>query len=410
MTSITLIRHAESQANVDHIWNGQIDGPLSAKGEATLDVLGERLGQQRFDVVISSPLERARRTAQAFASDFEVSEEYLELDIGKWEGKTRDQVMAESGDDLREAVLGRELAMGGTGESLNALHRRAVLALDTLAKRLGEEGRAAVVTHGGFIQEVLRGHLAGRSRRVHTFAGNTSLTRLVWSWGRPRLAVFNDMGHLAPRPAEVESHLEKGEPVIALIRHGQTRANTEGRWQGQGDWGLDDHGHEQAAALRDWYGQVGTVYASPLGRAQSTAGYVASNGIVTVDGLKEIAMGQWEGLTSDEIFEKWPGQMKTIYEEGVDLKRGETGESWGELTGRFRATVHGVEPSLEGPTVVVAHGGAIRAYVSSLTVTSDTHSESLYTPGNTSVTHVAMTGEGPLLLDYGVAAHVEKLS
>jgi broad specificity phosphatase PhoE len=65
---------------------------------------------------------------------------------------------------------------------------------------------------------------------------------------------------------------------------------------------------------------------------------------------------------------------------------------------------------LEGPTVVVAHGGAIRAYVSSLTVTADTHSESLYTPGNTSVTHVAMTAEGPLLLDYGVAAHVEKLS
>jgi broad specificity phosphatase PhoE len=58
---------------------------------------------------------------------------------------------------------------------------------------------------------------------------------------------------------------------------------------------------------------------------------------------------------------------------------------------------------------VVAHGGAIRAYVSSLTATTDSHSESLYTPGNTSVTHVAMTPDGPLLLDYGVASHLEKL-
>jgi broad specificity phosphatase PhoE len=208
----------------------------------------------------------------------------------------------------------------------------------------------------------------------------------------------------------VQSHLEKGEPVIALIRHGQTRANTEGRWQGQGDWGLDEVGHRQAAALRDWYGLAVTVYASPLGRAQTTAGYIASNGVVTVEGLKEIAMGLWEGLTSDEIFETWPETMTTIYRDGVDLKRGETGESWGELTRRFRATVDEVGRSLEEPTVVVAHGGAIRAYVSSLTFTTDSHSESLYTPGNTSITHVAMTPGGPLLLDYGVAAHLEGLS
>ena len=58
----------------------------------------------------------------------------------------------------------------------------------------------------------------------------------------------------------------------------------------------------------------------------------------------------------------------------------------------------------------MAHGGAIRAYVSSLTATKDSHAESLYTPPNTSVTHVAMTPEGPLLLDYAVAAHVEALS
>ena len=59
---------------------------------------------------------------------------------------------------------------------------------------------------------------------------------------------------------------------------------------------------------------------------------------------------------------------------------------------------------------MVAHGGAIRAYVSSLTHTLDSHSESLYTPANTSVTHVALTEHGPLLLDYAVSAHLETLS
>ncbi len=410
MTEITLIRHAESQANIDGVWNGQIDGPLSSAGEASLDAIGKRLHDRKFDVVMCSPLERAQRTAVSFTSDFEIWDQLAELDIGRWEGKSREQIFSEDGDYLKEAIRDRRLPMGKNGESLEDLHRRATGAIDALAADIGEEGRAAVVTHGGFIQEVLQRHLANRGHRVHSFAGNTSLTRLVWSFDRPRLAGFNDLAHFGPRPTAVSEHLENGEPVLALVRHGQTRANTEGRWQGQGDWGLDDLGHRQARALRDWYGTAETVYTSPLGRALSTAEYVASNGMTTLDGLKELDMGKWEGLTSDEIYETWPDLMSTIYRDGVDLKRGETGESWGELTGRFRAAIHGLEPVTGEPTLVVAHGGAIRAYVSSLTTTSDSHSESLYTPANTAVTHVALTPDGPLLLDYAVSAHLEGLS
>jgi probable phosphoglycerate mutase len=410
MIEITLIRHAESQANVDGIWNGQVDGPLSAAGEESLDAIGKRLHEREFDIVVCPPLERARRTADSFAGDYEIWDNLVELDIGRWEGLSREQILADHGDYLRAAIEGRALPMGETGESLSDLGRRAIGAIDALAADLGENGSAAVVTHGGFIQAVLQRHLAGRRQRSHAFAGNTSLTRLIWSWGRPRLAGFNDLAHFGPRPTAVTEHLEKGEPVLALIRHGQTRANTEGRWQGQGDWGLDETGHRQARALRDWYGVFSTVYTSPLGRARATAEYVAVDGVVEVDGLKELDMGRWEGLTSDEIYQAWPELMGTVYQDGVDLRRGETGESWGELTGRIRSTVHGLEPAREDPTLVVAHGGSIRAYVSSLTHTLDSHSESLYTPANTSVTHVALTEHGPLLLDYAVSAHLETLS
>jgi broad specificity phosphatase PhoE len=410
LPTITLIRHAESQANHDGVWNGRTDGPLSDHGKASLEHLASRLSGHRFDIVVSSPMGRARETAACFATEVEESEDLLELDIGKWEGRPHEQILAEGGDRLREAILGRELPLGETGESLTEMHQRVIRALDSLAERIGEDGHAAVVTHGGVIQEALHRHLAGRRRRVHAYVANTSITRLVWTWGRPRLAVFNDLAHLGSQHPEVSSHLERGEPVFALIRHGRTRANIERRWQGQGDWGLDDEGHRQAEALRNWYGTASTVYSSPLGRAQTTASYLATNGVVPVDGLKELAMGRWEGLTSDDIFEGWPGSMETIYRDGVDLKRGETGESWGELTGRFRATLHGLVPAQGEPTVVVAHGGAIRAYVSSLTRTADSHAESLFTPQNTSVTHVAMTSEGPLLLDYAVSAHLEALS
>jgi broad specificity phosphatase PhoE len=221
--------------------------------------------------------------------------------------------------------------------------------------------------------------------------------------------MFNDTGHLGPRSKLVENHLGDDNPVIALIRHGRTQANVEMRWQGQGDWDLDELGRRQAKALGGWYGQLSTVYTSPLKRASSTAGYVAANGIVPVDDLKELSMGKWEGLTTNEIDERWPDVMERIYRHGVDLKRGETGESWGELTSRFANAVAELTPAKGEPTVVVAHGGAIRAYISSLTMNDDTHAESLWTPANTSVSHIAMTDRGPEILDYSVATHLESL-
>ncbi|HLF61662.1 MAG TPA: histidine phosphatase family protein [Acidimicrobiia bacterium] len=410
MPEILLIRHAESETNREGLWSGRADGPLSPAGMASLDQLAGRFSGQRFDLVVSSPLQRAVDTAAAISPDVEISADFIEIDIGRWEGMTREEVLAADDRLPGNPVLDRDLALGMTGERLDDAELRAFLAIEELATRLGERGRAVVVTHGGLLNAVLHRYLPGRRRRVHVFAGNTSVTRLVWSHDRARLASFNDTGHLGPRSAAVARHLAAGRPVLALIRHGQTRANIEGRWQGQGDWGLDERGHSQAAALRDWYGTADTVYSSPSGRAQGTADYLANNGVVTVVDLSELAMGQWEGLTSHEIMEHWPDRMESIFRDGVDLRRGEDGESWGELAHRFSNAVQSLEPARGEPTLVVAHGGAIRSYVSLLTATTDSHAESLYTPTNTSVTHIAIGDDGPVILDYGVATHLETLS
>lgn len=259
------------------------------------------------------------------------------------------------------------------------------------------------------MQSVLHRHLAGNGRRVRAFTANTGITRIVQQFGRPRLATFNDTGHLGSRSKLVDEHLARGNKVVSLIRHGQTRANVEKRWQGHGDWDLDEIGHRQAESLGEWYGRHPTVYSSPLKRASSTAERVALNGIIPVDDFKEIHMGEWEGMTTDEIAERFSDDMEKIYRHGVDLPRGGTGETWAQLTQRFSSAVARLEHATGGPTVVVAHGGAIRSYVSSLTDTDDSHSESLFTPSNTSISHVAMTESGPEILDYSVSAHLESL-
>lgn len=409
MKSVTLIRHAESAANVAGIWNGRSDGPLSESGEEQLDALGKRLSGAEFDLVVSSPLKRAQRTAEAFTDDVTVDEEFTELDLGRWEGWTADEVRDTDGEALKLAVSDSSIGFGHTGESLDAGEARIGAAIDRLVASMPEGSSAAVVTHGGLLQTYLSRFLPSDAHRVHAIPDNTSITTVKFHHDRPRLAVFNDTGHLGPRSAEVTKSLEAGEPVLALVRHGRTRANVEQRWQGQRDWDLDELGYIQAKALAEYYGQWGTVFSSPLQRAHNTALHLASNIPTVVEDLQELNMGKWEDLTSVEIDEQFPGVLDQIYLHGNDLPRGETGETWAQLTARFRSAVESVAFASGEPTVIVAHGGAIRAYISSLTATKDTHAESLYTVANTSVSHVAITKRGPMILDYSVAPHIEGL-
>ena len=406
---IVFIRHAESQANREGFWNGRTDGPLSEVGEASLDALGRRLSKWKFDAVISSPLSRARKTAEAFSDDVQIDEDLTEIDLGKWEGMLFTEVQERHGEEMQEAIRTGTLPMGRTGESLDEVSKRAIGAVDRIFDRMGDNQKIAVVTHGGFMQAVIHRHLAGDGRRVHAFSSNTGITRIIHQFGRARLATFNDTGHLGPRPPAVDAHLEDGDKVITLIRHGQTKANVERRWQGRGDWDLDVIGSRQAAALGEWYGRHPTVYTSPLKRAASTAQHVALNGVVSIDDFMEIHMGEWEGMTTEEIAKTWADDMEKIYRDGIDLPRGTTGETWAQLTQRFSRAVTALVHGDSGPTVAVAHGGAIRSYISSLTKTNDTHSESLFTPANTSLTHVAVTERGPEILDYSVSTHLETL-
>ena len=406
---IVFVRHAESQSNLDGIWNGRTDGPLSADGRAMLEPLGGRLGSWDFDRVISSPLERTLLTAEAFTQDVQVDERFIEIDLGEWEGKHLTEIQESDGDYLAEAVQSRTLPMGRTGETLTEAGARALDAVDSHAESMAIGERVAVVTHGGFMQAVLHRHMAGGSHRSHAFTANTGVTKILWQFGRPRLASINDTGHLGPRSGAVRASLDAGHRIIAFVRHGRTDANVQGLWQGRGDWDLDDVGLAQAEALRDWYGPVDRVYSSPQKRASTTAGFIALDGVIPIEEFKEVHMGRWEGLTTDQIIQDWPDLMERIYRDGVDLKRGETGESWGELTQRFTRGLDKVDGEDGGVVAVVAHGGAIRSYLSSLTSTDDSHAESLFTPANASVSHVAMTERGPEILDFSVAPHLETL-
>ena len=93
---------------------------------------------------------------------------------------------------------------------------------------------------------------------------------------------------------------------LYLIRHGQTLWNQEGKIQRKTDIPLNDEGRKQAGLLAEAMENrpVGAVYSSPLKRAFETASCVAEQkglSVVSLDGLREVDFGLWEGMTWKEI-------------------------------------------------------------------------------------------------------------
>jgi len=110
--------------------------------------------------------------------------------------------------------------------------------------------------------------------------------------------------------------------TIYLLRHSKTEWNTEHRFQGHLDSPLTDEGiaqaHTNAAALRALLPEVTdvTIDSSPLGRARKTAEIVADaigigrEEIRLNDLLKEASFGVWQGLTWEEVAERFPGEIE----------------------------------------------------------------------------------------------------
>jgi len=103
---------------------------------------------------------------------------------------------------------------------------------------------------------------------------------------------------------------------ILLARHGETRWNAEGRYQGRRDIELSPVGEGQARLLGERLGQtpIDRAVASPLARARRTAELAlgpARQSMLTLDeGLLEIAHGDWEGLLADEIRARDPERLR----------------------------------------------------------------------------------------------------
>lgn len=189
---LILVRHGQTAVNAEGRLQGRIDAPLTDTGRAQAAACARVLPAP--DAVITSPLLRARQTAETIAPDrpIEVDDRWIELDYGEWDGallKTMDQA---AWDRWRSDP---SFAPPG-GESLQDLAQRVVDACEALAPRAREQD-VVVVSHVSPIKAAVAWALGvGPDTSWRMFLGVAAITRISIGPRGPSLTAYNEVSHL----------------------------------------------------------------------------------------------------------------------------------------------------------------------------------------------------------------------
>ncbi|MBB5710413.1 histidine phosphatase family protein [Sphingomonas xinjiangensis] len=184
--TILLIRHA-SHAHLGKILSGRLAGiGLSPAGMGEAERLADHLRLHELAALVSSPVQRARETADAVAQgrglDVEIAESLDEIDFGAWTGRAFESLADDP--DWHRWNTNRAIASAPGGESMAAAQRRVIAFLQAIAERHAGES-VAVVSHCDIIRAALA-HVLGLSLdAVHRFdVDPASVSRIAMGdWG-----------------------------------------------------------------------------------------------------------------------------------------------------------------------------------------------------------------------------------
>lgn len=152
---------------------------------------------------------------------------------------------------------------------------------------------------------------------------------------------------------------------LYLVRHGETTASAEYRYIGQTDVDITDNGVEQMERLKQRLKdeEIHAFFSSDLIRARKGAEIIAScHGVepVACPEFREIHLGKWEGMTREEIMERYPEEYTARLQDLVH-RRIEGGESFRDVQERVLQKLSLILAERAGSTILLlAHGGVNR--------------------------------------------------
>ncbi|GAB6926179.1 phosphatase PhoE [Paenibacillus sp. JCM 10914] len=190
MPIIGLVRHGITDWNAQNRAQGRTDIPLNAEGRRQAHWLAQRLMNEHWDTIVTSPLIRARETAEILARGIQMQNiikctSISEMDCGLIEGTTEDERLARWGADWRQQDLGME--------HFELIAARGTQFLEEVWRSYSGQ-RVLVVSHGAIIGLSLQKLLP--ERFATTYINNASLTLLTKVSGTWDCTLYNDTNHL----------------------------------------------------------------------------------------------------------------------------------------------------------------------------------------------------------------------
>ncbi len=203
-TTLYLVRHGRTAANQARLLLGSMDEPLDELGESQAELVADFIAASiTADVLLSSPLSRARQTAAAIARHTGLPAIYVpglvEMDFGEFEGMPypdfllKHPALAARFDDLDDDDAGWP-----GGETRREFHRRVTATFTSILHDYTNR-TAVVVAHGGVISSFLAQVHGLTQNDWRTFQiRNCSVTHLEITPGHTRLFTLNSVDHLTP--------------------------------------------------------------------------------------------------------------------------------------------------------------------------------------------------------------------
>lgn len=190
LNELWLARHGETEWSLSGRHTGRTDVPLTAHGEEQAAALGARLRGVSFALVLTSPLERARRTAElaGFGDELDFDSDLMEVDYGEYEGRTTAEIHRARPD----WDLWRDGCPGG-----ETIAEAAARAERVLARVRAVDGPVLLVGHGHLTRT-----LASRALTLdpdhgrHLALDPASLSIVGAEHAAPALWLWNDASHL----------------------------------------------------------------------------------------------------------------------------------------------------------------------------------------------------------------------
>ena len=159
MSRLLLARHGQSVSNAVRRFQGAQDVALSELGARQAEALGQAIRRLPIAAVYTSPLERARRTAEIAAAGLGVPltpvDDLRELSLGDWEGRTVEEIRALPGDPYEQWVRDPVACLPPGAEPLAEVQARVVSAMADIAADHPNGQQGLGVCHGGVISAYL---------------------------------------------------------------------------------------------------------------------------------------------------------------------------------------------------------------------------------------------------------------